>query len=116
METTENEARQQAGEDAECYKWTLLALWHGWNQMARVDPTLEGRAAFRALRTDVQHELEELGAKFDPPNGDDFIPIRLASYGEMTVNFLPSDIEQMREAVARFDVARFDAQNCGGTR
>lgn len=116
METTENESREQAGKDTEVHKWTLFALWHGWNQMARVDTTLEGKAAFRALRTDVQLELEELGVEFEPPNGDDFIPIRLASYGDMVVNFLPSDIEQMREAVARYDVARLDAQNCGGAQ
>jgi hypothetical protein len=102
METTENESREQAGEGTEAHKWALFALWHGWNQMAHLAETLEERVAFRAMREETGKVLKAQGCPCLITNADEFIPIRMACVNA-EVNFLPSDYEAMRAALAKYD-------------
>ncbi len=90
----------EADKDLISERWGMAALVIGFNELAKMQNTLAGKAFCRLMRAQSEKRLRELGHEFEITNKASMFSLPMSVPG---IEFLPSDIELMRQCVAEHD-------------
>jgi hypothetical protein len=80
--------------------WANAALVFGFNELARMQQTLGQKLTCRIMRDAAEKQFRAAGGTIELINHEQVLTLPL---GIGPVEFLPSDIEMMRQVVAEYD-------------
>ena len=81
--------------------WNATALIYGYNELAKIAPTLGEKVYLRLMVKQAEELLKKHGGDIDIAEGQD--PVLVLNRTMPYVNFYERDIEQMRACVAAYD-------------
>jgi len=87
-------------------QWTYAAMTVGYNEMAKMQPTLPGKMFCRAMRREAEKCYREAGGKQTFLNGMGELRELTLSVIAEPMMFIESDIELMRQLVADYDAGK----------
>lgn len=102
VEMAEDDAEEPTPNQLRSHEaWVAVALVFGFNELAKQVRTLEEKAYCRLARSKAEESAKAYGV--EKLLGETKVVLDMPAGSGLSVRFIESDIELMREAVAKFD-------------